>query len=293
MDFRFAHAIRSVRSGNRHGAGGARSAERGARNSSAIIATPNSAIATIVAAPRRDDRFAAFIQRLYDRDDRVKLYRRVRAAMAVSKLNNHFRKTFLAGIFAAVPVAVTGFIVWYVDGKTRNLTHWLFKIDVPIVGIFIALAAIYLCGLVATTLLGKYFLKLIDRILSRVPILRPLYLAWKQVALTPGGTEGTFSRVVLIPDETGATHLLGFCSGRPLDGDPNTFCVFVPAAPNPVNGRLYFVHRDKCVFVDVTTEDAFKVVLSTGNYIPPAIGAAAKLMPRPAGPLTPLLRGEG
>jgi uncharacterized membrane protein len=199
----------------------------------------------------------------------------------LSRLNNHLRQTFLAGILSAIPIAVTGFIVWYVDNKTRFITEKLFGKPIPFLGVIIAIAAIYVCGLLATSLLGKFFLGIVDKILSRVPILRQLYIAWKQIALTPGGTEGTFSKVVLIPDETGATHLMGFCSGRPLDGDVNTFCVFVPAAPNPVNGRLYFVHREKCVFMDVSTEEAFKVILSTGNYIPPQIGGASRMLVPP------------
>src|SRR5215210_1551800 len=150
-------------------------------------------------------------------------------------IQDHLRKTFLAGIFAAVPVAFTVGICWYVDSKTRFISEKLFGTPIPVVGILIALAAIYACGLIATTLLGKWFLKLLDRLLVRVPGLRAFYIAWKQIALTPGGTEGTFARVVMIPDETGATHLLGFSSGRPIDGHSDTFCVFVPAAPNPVN----------------------------------------------------------
>jgi uncharacterized membrane protein len=140
----------------------------------------------------------------------------------------------------------------------------------------VALVAIYLAGLVATTLLGRFFLKIVDRLLISLPGFRQLYTAWKQIALTPGGTEGVFSKVVVIPDETGATHLLGFCNGRPVEGDENTFCVFVPAAPNPINGRLYFVHREKCEFVNVTPEEAFKVILSTGNYVPPGVGEATR-----------------
>src|SRR4029079_16629915 len=115
-------------------------------------------------------------------------------------------------------------------------------------------------------------------LILRLPVLKQFYVAWKQIALTPGGTEGTFSKVVLIPDETGATHLLGFTCGRPIENEPNTLCVFVPAAPNPVNGRLYFVHRERCQFVDVTPEEAFKVILSTGNYVPPGVGEATRRM---------------
>jgi uncharacterized membrane protein len=190
----------------------------------------------------------------------------------------HFRQTFLAGIFAVVPLAVTGFIIWWINDKSMTETQWLFGKRVPFLGIVLALAAIYLAGLVATTLLGRFFLKIIDRVLASVPVLRTLYMAWKQVALTPGGTEGVFSKVVVIPDETAATYLLGFSNGRAIDGDLDTYCVFVPAAPNPINGRLYFVRREKCQFVDVSPEEAFKVILSTGNYVPAGVGEAIRRM---------------
>src|SRR4029453_15732387 len=86
----------------------------------------------------------------------------------MGSLQNHLRKTFLAGIFAAVPVAVTLFICWYIDSKTRIISEYLFGRPIPVVGIVIALAAIYACGLVATTLLGKWLLKVLDRLLVRV-----------------------------------------------------------------------------------------------------------------------------
>src|SRR5438093_1028004 len=113
--------------------------------------------------------------------------------------------------------------------------------------------------------------------LRPVGTIRPHYVAWKQVLVTPGGTEGIFSRVALIPDETGATHLLGFSNGRTIEGDPQTVCVFVPASPNPINGRLYFVHKEKCQFVEVSPEEAFKAIISPGNYVPPGVVCAAKL----------------
>jgi uncharacterized membrane protein len=189
-------------------------------------------------------------------------------------LKDHLRKTFLAGIFALVPVAVTIFIVWYIDAQTRFISDRLFGKPIPFLGVIIAIASIYLAGLIATTLLGRWVLRRIDHLLSKVPGLKQFYVAWKQIALTPGGTEGTFSRVVLIPDETNATYLLGFSNGRHIPGDELTICVFVPAAPNPVNGRLYFVRRERCQMLDMSAEEAFKIILSTGNYLPPELGSA-------------------
>src|SRR4051794_12061843 len=189
----------------------------------------------------------------------------------------HVRNTFLAGIFAVVPIAVTIFIIYKVDEWTRGISQWMFGRTIPFVGALIAVAAIYLGGLVATVSAGKFVIRSFDSVLSSLPGLRQLYIAWKQIAITPGGgTEGVFSHVCLIPDETGATHLLGFTNGKSIENSPDTLCVFVPASPNPINGRLYFVARDKCAMVDLSTEEAFKIVLSTGNYVPPEIGVGVE-----------------
>jgi uncharacterized membrane protein len=198
-------------------------------------------------------------------------------------MQKHLRNTFLAGVFGAIPLVITGFIVWYVDSKTRPVGHWVMEQtfhvdrDVPFLGVAAALLAIYLVGILTTSLLGQFLLKIVDRILLRLPVLGQIYLAWKQIALTPGGTEGIFSKVALIPDQAGHTLLLGFTSGRPLEDQPNVICVWVPAAPNPVNGRLYFVRMEMCEMVDLSTEEAFKIILSTGNYVPQQVGAAAAM----------------
>lgn len=197
------------------------------------------------------------------------------------RLQNHVRNTFLAGIFAAVPIVVTAFILWWVESKTRPAAHYLLvrffhiNYDIPFLGVVLALAGIYLAGMVTTSLVGRFLLGLIDRVLLRVPILRQVYSGWKQVALTPGGTEGIFSKVALIHDEAGHTVVMGFTNGRPVEGQSDVLCIFVPAAPNPVTGQLRFVRRCSCRLVDVSTEEAFKIVLSTGNYVPPSLGAAA------------------
>lgn len=70
--------------------------------------------------------------------------------------------------------------------------------------------------------------------------------------------------------------MIGFTNGKPIEGDEDTFCVFVPASPNPINGRLYFVHKVNCEFVDITADEAFKAILSSGNYVPSAIGIATR-----------------
>ncbi|HVR63278.1 MAG TPA: DUF502 domain-containing protein [Polyangia bacterium] len=188
----------------------------------------------------------------------------------MGRLQNHVRNKLFAGLLAAVPVAVTAFILWYVDTRARGL----FGVSYPFLGIAITVGGIYVLGLFITSLIGRFLLGLMDGLLRRIPGLRDLYRSWKQIALTSEGHEGIFAHVVLIPDESGALRMLGFTSGEALDGDPDVCCVFVPASPNPTSGRLYFVPVRRCLPLDLRPQEALKILISGGNYVPAAIGRA-------------------
>ena len=200
-------------------------------------------------------------------------------------LQKHLRNTFLAGIFAAIPIGLTCFIIWWIESKTRPAAHYVLERffhvdrDIPFLGVVLAVVGIYFAGLATTSLIGRAILQALDRLLGRVPILKQVYASWKHVALTPGGTEGIYSKVALIHDEFGHNTVLAFTNGKPVEGQTEILCVFVPATPNPVTGQLRFVRRSSCQIVDISTEEAFKVLLSGGNYVPVELGAAAaKLM---------------
>jgi uncharacterized membrane protein len=197
----------------------------------------------------------------------------------MTRVQKHLRNTFLAGIFAAIPVGATIFIVWYVEHATRAPLRSVAngKFDIPFIGIPIAIGVVYLLGLGVSSIVGRWALRTIDRVLLRLPLLKEWYTAWKQVAVTPGGKEGMYAKVVLVPLE-GEARVMGFTSGEGLPGDDNTVCVFVPNSPNPVMGRLYFVARDRVQTLTISAEEAFKFLLSGANYIPPEVGAATSTL---------------
>jgi len=192
--------------------------------------------------------------------------------MATMGLQAHVRNKLVAGALAAVPVAVTLFVLWYVDSKARSLLH----LQWPLLGIVVALGAIYLLGLFVTSVLGQAFLGATDWILRHVPGLGDLYRTWKQVAISHPheGKLGIFAHVVLVPDDAGRGCVLGFTSGHAIEGDPRIACVFIPASPNPTSGRLQFVPSNRCIQLDLQPQEALKLIISGGNYLPPAIGAA-------------------
>jgi len=190
----------------------------------------------------------------------------------MGRLQVHFRNKLVAGALAAIPLVVTVFILWYVDSKARAI----FGVEYPAVGILIALAGLYLLGLFVTSLVGQFVLGATDAVIRRLPGLRDLYRSWKQVALTTDAHDGIFAHVVLIPGE-GESRLLGFTSAKGVEGDPATWCVFVPASPNPTSGRLFFVPSRRCVLVAVSSQEALKFIISGGSYVPGAIGAATAM----------------
>ena len=186
----------------------------------------------------------------------------------MGRIQTHVRNKLVAGALAAIPVAITAFILWYLDAKARAL----FEIHTPVLGLVVALVGLYLLGLFITSLVGRWVLTGTDILLAHIPGLRPLYQSWKQMAFSPEGDEGIFARVVLVPDETGKMRLLGFSTRKPIEGDPETVCVFVPGSPNPTTGRLYFVAERDCVILDLPARTALKVLISGGNYVPESIG---------------------
>jgi uncharacterized membrane protein len=189
----------------------------------------------------------------------------------MASLQKHFRNTFLAGVVAAVPLAVTGFAVWYLETHTRFISERILGQSVPFLGILLAIVAIYLIGLAVRSLLGRIALRIVDAVLSRLPGLKAVYSAWKHIALTSGAGAGMFDRVVLIELEDGLRQL-GLTNGAPVGPEGALLCVFVPACPNPLNGELYLVTASRCAATPLAAEEAFKMILSTGNFVPAGLG---------------------
>lgn len=202
------------------------------------------------------------------------------------RLAAHLRTVYLAGVLAAIPVVVTVVVIWYVERITRDAVEGLFGARLaPFVGVGIAVGLIYVLGLFVTSLVGRAVLRVADALLGRLPIVRSVYVAWKHVAITPGGGEGMYAKVVLVPDDGSpdAALLIGFTSGRPVTGMADHLPVFVPQSPNPINGRLMLVPRARCRMTDLAPDEALKLLLSIGNYLPAGLtmDAAGPGQPRP------------
>jgi uncharacterized membrane protein len=202
----------------------------------------------------------------------------------MKKLLHHLRKKFLAGFLAAVPLIIVVWAFVWIEQHTSPLAAPL-GFHFPGLGLLIALVAVYLLGLVVTSLLGSLMLLVLDKILEHLPGFKHLYHAWKDIVLLPPSKSGMFHQVVLVPSGDGKSAQFGFTSGNPLPHDPQTCCVFLPNIPNPLTGRLMLLERASCLPVKMSVAEAFKFLLSTGNYLPPDLFGVSRTMGQAPAPV--------
>ena len=181
----------------------------------------------------------------------------------------HLRNKFLAGVVAALPLAILAYGAWWIETNTKALTAPL-GFHFPGLGVVLALAGVYLLGVAVTSFLGRWSLRLANWLLERAPGLNVLYRAWRDVLVMPPDKDGMFHQAVLAPVDA-SLHQLGFTNGRPLPDDPERQCVFLPGLPNPFSGRLVVVPRAGCVPLPMSVHDALKYHLSGGNFVPPGL----------------------
>jgi len=191
--------------------------------------------------------------------------------------SSHIRTTFLSGVFAAIPIAATVAVIYYINLYTEPLAPRIYGHRIPFFGLIIAAVAVYFLGLFVSTALAKYTLHRLDRLLERVPALQHIYRAWKQISLNRGSAS-MWDKVALVRLDGALT--IGFTSGVPLDDAPHILCVYIPSAPAPTTGRLLFLRATDVQILLTPPEEAFKHLLSGGNYLPPSLSPAAnQLLP--------------
>lgn len=198
------------------------------------------------------------------------------------------RNYFLTGLVIVGPVTITVYIVWWfinvVDAwvkpilpKEYNPETYL-PFEIPGIGLFIAIAGLTLIGALAANLLGRTFISFGELMLERMPIVRNVYRALKQLfesILSAANTAGSFQKVGLIEFPSKGIWALVFVTAetggeikavQPSESELVT--VFVPTAIVPPTGFISFVPRKDVIFLDMSAEDAAKVILSAGLVVP-------------------------
>jgi uncharacterized membrane protein len=135
--------------------------------------------------------------------------------------------------------------------------------------------ALYLIGALTAGLFGRYIMSVGERVVARVPVVRGIYGATKQIAETVLAKQSkAFREVALIEYPRKGTWTMGFITGKPTaeiaeNTADDAVSVFVPTTPVPSAGFLLFVPRKEIVVLDMSVEEGLKMVVSLGMVAPP------------------------
>jgi uncharacterized membrane protein len=201
------------------------------------------------------------------------------------KVAGRLRTYFLAGVVVAAPIGITIWLVWSIvslfDTWVKPLIPAIYNPDtylpfeVPGVGLVVALIVITLIGALAANLVGRTVLHYWEYFLGQMPVVRSVYSAVKQIFQTAFAKPGSnFQNVGLIEFPRKGAHVVVFVA-RQLDSgeiglEPGEamYSVFMPTTPNPTSGFLFFLHKEEVIILDLTVEEAAKLVISAGLVSP-------------------------
>ncbi|HEY4165072.1 MAG TPA: DUF502 domain-containing protein [Dongiaceae bacterium] len=204
-------------------------------------------------------------------------------------LGARLRNYFLAGILITAPVGLTIyiawlFITWVDDGvfallppKYNPETYLPFSI--PGIGLVIAVVVIIFIGAVTAGLIGRITRQAMEAVLNRVPVIRGVYGAIKQVTETVlANRSAAFRECILVEYPRKGIWTLGFMTGATYTEivqatGEDMVNVFVPTTPNPTSGFLLFVPRRDIIVLKMPVEDGIKLVISGGMVVPAELPA--------------------
>ena len=203
------------------------------------------------------------------------------------------RGRFFAGMVIAAPLAATFFIlqflITFIDSKVRPFLPPLLKPEtytnyaVPGFGVIVLVIALTILGAVTANLIGRSALAMTDRILSRIPLVKNVYAAIKQLTeVLANNQQASFDRCVLVQYPKEGSWCIGFVSSE-ASGEigaklgAGKIGVFVPTSPNPTSGFLIYTARDKCIELEMTVEEGAKMILTAGLVVPDFRGDVTQL----------------
>ena len=212
------------------------------------------------------------------------------------------RTSFLTGIVVIAPVALTLWLIWSVIGwfdgfvlpfvpdayRPEQILNTIFGYDLKLnirgVGVVVFLVFATLVGWLAKGLIGRSFIRYAENLVNRMPVVRSFYSGIKQIAETVfAQQERSFEKACMIEYPRKGIWAIGFISttakGEIAERNSSKgpmVSVFVPTTPNPTSGFLLFFPKADIVELDMSIEDAAKLVISAGLVYPPTKKISSK-----------------
>ena len=189
------------------------------------------------------------------------------------------RNYFITGAVVLIPIAITLYLTLFIIKistkvlpKELNPNNYL-PVDIPGLEIFISVFIITLIGFISVSFLGKKIIEFINNLLKRIPILRTIYSAIRQMTQSLTSSDNTGKSVVLIEYPRKEVWVIGFATKENKGIISKTLKqelinIFVPTTPNPTSGFLLLVPKKDVIHLDISFEQASKFIVSAGTSDP-------------------------
>ena len=195
------------------------------------------------------------------------------------------RTYFLTGFVVAAPIAITVYLTWWFvslfDSWIKPYVPDIYNPDnylpfsVPGVGLILAFFGITVIGALTANLFGRTIVAYWESLLDRMPVVRNVYRALKQIFETAlQQSSSSFREVILIEYPRRGLYAIAFVSRDTVGeipvkvGNGGMVSVFLPTTPNPTSGFLLFVPEVDVIQLDMSVEQAAKLVISAGLVVP-------------------------
>lgn len=203
------------------------------------------------------------------------------------RIGARLRNYFLTGLVVVGPVTITLYIAWYVihafDSWVKPYIPSIYNPDnylpfaLPGAGLLVAIIGLTMIGALAANLFGRSIVSAGEMMLDRMPIVRNVYKAVKQIfesVVSATGSEQPFQKVGVMEFPSPGIFAIVFITApatsqiQMVAPDEDLVAVFMPTHLMPPSGFTVFVPRSKVTLVDISVEDAAKIILSAGMVNP-------------------------
>jgi uncharacterized membrane protein len=193
------------------------------------------------------------------------------------------RNYLIGGLLIWIPILITFWVLRFLSGiLDQSLLllppSWrpeaLFGTYVPGVGIVLSLLLLFLTGVLVKNLFGGQMVAGLESLVRRIPVIGAVYggaKTFSETVLTDKGK--SFKQVVMVEFPRKGAFSIGFITSHDLEEAQaktaqEVTCVFVPTTPNPTTGFLVLVPKDEVTYMDMTVDEAFKMLLTLGVVVP-------------------------
>jgi uncharacterized membrane protein len=222
----------------------------------------------------------------------------------------HLRSVLFAGFLTSIPIFITLYIVSFIYGlitqPTKNFAAWIVTrlfgdtsdgyvvflrtATTAAFAVVIALAIVYILGLLGTFLVGRQILAQLEHFIENLPLIKGIYGTIKQViaVFRKGGGGSGFQRVVLVEFPRLGTWTVAFVTNTVHDSaHGNLVCCFIPMTPNPTSGFFQMFPENQVRNTDWSVDLGIKIVLSGGLLAPHELHSQAPTSSPEPGTATP------